>query len=418
MPNAEKNITESWPLRLGLVLLLNLSAAGFMAAQFDGGSSVDFQVKIADLAHTDTVRQILPDPETNEVIRLFFNRRTLPEGLPLAGTKYIERGFIREDGRRVILPAEELFFSKNGSNLYTLRNIKAPENVLKQAVLKAYVINRERLVTPQLLDTVPERQAQQQIYELPDRQLFAPGSPCFASSGEHLLRVTPAGPFKWEISLLQLGSRKTILDRKAVYPGKTSGVVPDVWNYAGINQAFVASNFAGLHVAYAADSSSDNIQLLFAAYDNRGILLWERKSVRNACVPQSGSNVFLIEQQKALNQMLLSVSKQSGKINWELPFYELYNNEPAFEFTSVRPEAINIWSMTAVMNDRYIAVCAGYCTQPQQRCKHAMLYLFDGKGEMVYRYALPGEYENLRIKDLGSGFSIFSENKTFNFKPR
>lgn len=377
----------------------------------------DFQVRIASFTGEDSIYQIVRTASRDEILRLFASEVSLISGRGSSTDRFIQYGFFRENGSRTELPRGEYFFAFQHGKVFT-ENFRETESGSHRFVnLKRYGFVKGRI----------RKEASRY-----DTLLASLSPKWYYWEGKYILSPLAQDIFVQDSSFFMVRKSDHPRDVLLWYIDGNAGIATlnklvklgqKQWRPAfqpeafGLDEVYATRQHCVVHSLY--QQAEKPLGHLFSVFDRSGNMLWETDKGEQLMRPSfSREEVFLLHNHPLLFHQLRCLDAQSGQVKWESPLYEIYNNDPKFEFSVVDPDEVEIAEMYPVSNEEFIAVVIQRKGEGNKLGKDPVLFLINRLGKMVYRYELPQPARHFKLQPKGEHFYLFTEHSTYQFRTK
>ena len=376
---------------------------------------LDYQVRIAQFDGEDSVYQIVRTAERDEILRLFANEVSVMNGRGTKAERFTQYGFFRENGKRVELARGEYFFSFQGDKVYTENFRETQSGNYRFVNLKRYGFVKDRMRREaSRYDTLTGNLSPKWYYWDGSYILSPMAQDIFIQdSSFFMVRKSdhPRDILLWfldgDAGIATLNKLVTLGEKKFA-----PGFQPEAF---GLEEVFATRQHCVVHSLY--QQVGRPLGHLFSVFDRSGNLLWETdkgNQLLRSSFPRE--EIFLVHDHPLLFQQLRCLDARTGQVKWESALYELYNNDPKFEYSVLKSEEVEIAEIYPVNNDEHIAVVIHRKTKENQEGLDPVLFLINRLGQMSYRYEIPQPAKHYKIQTRGTSFSLFTEDKTYLFR--
>jgi hypothetical protein len=374
------------------------------------GHQPEFQVRVSSFDGSDSVHLLFHTPDEQELVRLVTEEVSVMGGRGGLTEAFEQFSLLRENGDRIDLPRGELFFSFDGNWLYTEAIQQNQQGNLRLLSLRKYrVYGKRTRLQATFRDTLRQRYSPRWHY-CDGQYVISPRAKdiFYRDSSFFIVRKgeSPREVLLWHLNGRALKadlSQQVRLGSRAFDPNRQP-------TSFGIREVFATPAHRMVHSVYQVPGKP--LGHLFSAFDAEGNMLWERtrgEAMLTRTYPQE--EFFLLSNEPLIYQKLSCLDAQSGQSRWETSLYDLYNNDPLFEYDVVKPEEIETVEMAPVLGGQYLGVVMA--RKKEQRHEQAVLYLFNRLGKMVYRYPLEHSARLLGMRSTHRGWVILTDQNMY-----
>lgn len=412
-----------FPLPLGLAVFFCLLTSSLFSqnlqkaaiAPHDSETPISFRVSHQSLSFQDSIVQISLHTSPTEAVRLFNTSVKVWEGKNIQN-EFSQTGVLLEDGLRIELPRDELFFTYHNHLIYTETFRQSLDGKWQFSMLRGYRIRKNELILQvRVLDTLKGQNSPKWYFA--DGQYILSPRAAMASQLDSTVVIASPGRKANQLSfkLINLRSRRIQLTRMVAI-GLTAKLPFQSLKGFGVKEIHLTDDQIIVHSLYQmAEGPMDH---LFSGLDRQGNVLWE-KSIKAELVrrPASRDDFFILQNRPIIYQVLTVIHGPSGRKIWEKSLYDVYNTDPKFEYALVKPESLNILEISPLFGDKYLGVILGRLDKESNLIQDPILYLFDKKGRVVYRYELAERAAHWCLYSKDGQFHIANEQAHYTFKP-
>lgn len=377
----------------------------------------DFQVRIAAFQGADSIYQIVRTAARNEVLRLFATDVPLVSGRGGQANSFLQYGFFRENGSRVELARGEYFFAFQHGKVFT-ENFRETQSGSHRFVnLKRYGFVKGRIRQEASRYDTLVASLSPKWYYWDGKYILSPMAQdiFIQDSSFFMVRKSdhPRDVLLWHID----GEAGIATLNKLVRLGQKQWAPAFQPKTFGLEEVYSTRQHCVVHSLFQYPGKS--LGHLFSVFDHAGNMLWETDLGQYLMRPSfSREEIYLLHDHDLLFQQLRCLDAQSGRVKWENSLYELYNNDPKFEFSVLKASEIEIAEMYPVCNEEFIAVVMQRKGIENRPGTDPVLFLINRLGRMIYRYEIPAPSRHFTLQPKGEDFHLFTEQSTYQFRTK
>lgn len=410
--------------RIATLTFLAVFAASFLFSQPPDPQKLaafeqktDYQVRIASFQAEDSIYQIVRTAERDEILRLFATDVSVISGRGGKTSTFLQYGFFRENGSRIELARGEYFFAFQHDKVFT-ENFRETQsgshrfvNLKKYGFVKGKLRQEASRYDTLISSLSPKWYYWDGKYILSPlaKDIFIQDSSFFmVRKSDH-----PRDILLWYID----GGTGIATLNKLVKLGQKQwapGFQPQAF---GLEEVYATPQHCVVHSLF--QQPYNPLGHLFSVFDRAGNMLWETDQGQTLLKSSfQREEIFLLNEHPLLFQQLRCLDAQNGRAKWETSLYELYNNDPKFEFAVLDASEVEVAEIYPVNNDEYIAVVMQRKSVENQPGRDPVLFLINRLGKMVFRYEIPKPARHFKIQPKGEEFSLFTEHATYQFRAK